>query len=43
MQMGSCSFFLDTSAPLGEAKKQMSGGLGKKGKTVVIPSSMVQY
>ena len=49
MQMGSCSFFLDPSGAAAattksECKKQQAvAGLGKKGKTVIIPSDMVQY
>ena len=49
MQMGSCSFFLDPSGAAAattksESKKQQAvAGLGKKGKTVIIPSDMVQY
>ena len=49
MQMGSCSFFLDPSGAVAattksDSKKQQAmAGLGKKGKTVIIPSNMVQY
>ena len=47
MQMGSCSFFLDPSGTVAattnsDSKKQQAvAGLGKKGKTVIIPSNMV--
>ena len=47
MQMGSCSFFLDPSGAVAattksDSKKQQAvAGLGKKGKTVIIPSNMV--